>query len=510
MTALRKLIDLPRSPTVRTDYYVRLTWLLRFVTCVLVGLSHAYPSDAVVALSDTERSTADRLALSILFDDKHLADNVMAVRRRAAALPSDQKYEYLANWVLPGRDHATFRLNGLFGQTNPPPPVAEYLPDEQERLDNSDSDGSGRIQTGGIILAPACDLIHVAKQLGRLDALRKRVESGVGAGVGNDQKRARIALLILIDVAQKDFEAARTRFEEFNTAAMKPPFLAGERWPELLVFAEALRHRQTYRSAGEVISALIDREIRRSDGSGSNVFDRHLLALSGLKRHFDDGHSSIDAYFDDAPAKQWSPVSRVSAATRGQGMPVARWSVKGKSAFSFAGHDSDFLYFQSPLRGNYELDCQVTFYDWRGTHLMAGGKWVAPVSGLSHFHLGSFRRGYGWHRLDPPMWNRNELDIHYRVTVRDRVATTFFNGRKIHEEPLGAEHDPWVGIRSDYKRFGGVLDLRITGDPIIPRDLTLLHNAALTGWVPYYGESIGNDDSLGGLQQSTLMVDSSR
>jgi hypothetical protein len=113
---------------------------------------------------------------------------------------------------------------------------------------------------------------------------------------------------------------------------------------------------------------------------------------------------------------------------------------------------------------------------------------------MEYFDSGDFRGKLGTYPIDPPLWRRTDLDfLHYRVEVKDGVASTFFNGRKVREVPLGADHDPWVGIRSAGHSQGGIRDLRITGNPIIPAELRLLHDTQLTGWVAYYDETIGGD-----------------
>ncbi|MBC8351700.1 MAG: DUF1583 domain-containing protein, partial [Planctomycetes bacterium] len=450
----------------------------------------------LAAISDSDRSQPDRFALNALFGDKYIAGDIMATRRRAAKMPPKERYDFLADWVLPSRNHATLRLYGAFGPTNPARPVADYIISEQRRLDEAKEKGAGRIQTGGVAVAPALDLITVAKQLDRLDALRDRVEIVAGGPKDKTHRRSQLALLILIDMARQDFAAADQHLEEFRELAVEPPFLTEDRWPEILVFYEALRHREIYQLVGESVISVTERQIRHGEGTGSDLHDRHLLALTGAKRHLDD-HSSIETYLDDSRLKQWTPVNKVTANTRGRGMPIARWSPADRSVAKVAGHANDFLYFQSPLQGNYQLDCEVTASaGWRDTAISIGGQWVVATWDMKFFNRGDFRKQLGTHPIDPPMWKRGDVPfLHYRVDVKDQVVATYINGRKICEEQLGVDHDPWIAIRSDHDRHGSVRDLRLTGTPIIPAEVKLLHNAELTGWVPYYDETIASEDS---------------
>ena len=177
-------------------------------------------------------------------------------------------------------------------------------------------------------------------------------------------------------------------------------------------------------------------------------------------------------------------------------MPVPSWRAGEKSVYNYAGFDHDFLFFQSPLEGDYEIDCEMTTFGWRETQLMVGGSWVSPVTGMKHYDVGDLRENLGRRRLDPAMWSRGDVPhLHCRVVVQDGMVGTYFNGRLIHQVPHGGHQDPWVAIRSEHDRHGGVRDLRITGNPTVPSELKLLHDVALRGWVPYYEETIGKADA---------------
>ena len=68
----------------------------------------------------------------------------------------------------------------------------------------------------------------------------------------------------------------------------------------------------------------------------------------------------------------------------------------------------------------------------------------------------------------------------------------FLNGRLVGERVLPEDHDPWLAIRSDWERNGAVRDVRIYGEPVVPEQVSLATSADLSGWLPYFDESIGN------------------
>ena len=73
-----------------------------FVIFVVVDLSAAGASAQNVA--------PDRHALSAIFGERHIADNALTVHRRALKMPTEERFQYLSDWVLPGVDHNTIRV----------------------------------------------------------------------------------------------------------------------------------------------------------------------------------------------------------------------------------------------------------------------------------------------------------------------------------------------------------------------------------------------------------------
>ncbi|MBI1314446.1 DUF1583 domain-containing protein, partial [bacterium] len=139
----------------------------------------------------------------------------------------------------------------------------------------------------------------------------------------------------------------------------------------------------------------------------------------------------------------------------------------------------------TPLRGNYEVECDVTGFEWRDNSLLVAGNWLAPVYTHRHFDIGSFRGPRPRIAFNPPL-TRTRTWLHYRTVVRDGTATTYFQGRPIHSEPLPEDPGPWVAIRSTSRHDGAVHNLRITGSPEIPDELQLSAVDALNDWIPCF------------------------
>jgi len=57
---------------------------------------------------------------------------------------------------------------------------------------------------------------------------------------------------------------------------------------------------------------------------------------------------------------QWVSVSRLRSITRGLGFPQALWGRQGNRIDKTSGHDEDYLFFRSPLLGNFEMECDMS------------------------------------------------------------------------------------------------------------------------------------------------------
>nr|MBC8357152.1 DUF1583 domain-containing protein [Planctomycetota bacterium] len=259
---------------------------------------------------------------------------------------------------------------------------------------------------------------------------------------------------------------------------------------ETLVIWEAARYSETREAVRDMTFQIVTDQVRKYQTSGSEAWDQHMRLLVSRINYFDllarlpaMREAAKNRVAGQSPLTNWVPTSRETARTRGQGFPRAQWAMSAPATVeNFASHHDDFLFYCIPLRGNFEVECDVTGFGYRETNLWVAGRWVGPVYKLDNIDVGTFRDPQRL-PLDPPIHKPDDW-IRYRATVRDGVCTTFFNGLQVHERALPADHDPWLAIRSYDSSNGGVRNLRITGNPEIPTEVRLAAEADLPGWVP--------------------------
>ena len=436
----------------------------------------------LAASSNPDRSKADRQLLGAIFDDQHVHGSVIAVHRRALKMAAKERYAFLSDWVLPGDDHSTLRMALDFTPTNPAPPASDanlvHLAD------------ASRVTNGGELVSPALDLVAVAKELGKLDALRERV-AAVAVAEDSQQRRSQLTMLALVDIAAGKIAEARQSLDELAAIVIASNALTfSDRWPETLAIWEAARYDETRESVREMAFHINVNQIRKRKTSGHEAWDQQMRALASRVSYFDllsreptlseDPANHVNG---QSPLVNWVPTSRETARTRGQGYPQPHWALSAPATVeNFASHHDDYLFYRIPLRGNFEVECDVTEFGYREMNLWVAGRWTGPVYTLSHVDIGDIRSEQRL-PLDPPL-HKVDAWIRYRAVVRDGVCTTYANGREIHRRVLDTECEPWLAIRSFDTTNGAVRNLRIIGNPEIPTEVRLTVNEDLPGWLP--------------------------
>lgn len=433
-------------------------------------------------------SRSDHRPLSQLFGES-AAPDAMEVVRVARQLPPEERYRYLLKQVLP-EDSNTIRLTVDYLPTSPSPPVLEmYGADESPLITVSDEN---RRASGGVLISPSIELVKAARQVGKLEELREEILQHSSNDV--EQIKAQLAIQILIGWTVEDSDRAGELLNQLNGIVRSSQVVDFDRSPESVVIWSGLSSAATRTQVYDLLYLLYE-QIHTPGMHHRERFKRHI---SSLKFQIDQ---VLDAEAPDGPGvsgqlslNQWKPVSRQTAESRGEGFPGASWVSGRASARKITCHDDDYLYFASPLNGDFEIEGYLTPYDLREIRLAVGGYWAGSRFTLNECENGFFRHLLPIQTLVEPMTNTNSL-LRARVVVRNGVRTTYINGREIYERSHGADADPWIAIYCPWNTSGTAENLRITGSPEIPTEIDMISSSDLPGWLPYFGESAGGADT---------------
>lgn len=444
-------------------------------------------------------SPEDNRALSHLFGDG-LTQNTLEVYRIARQLPAQARYEYLRHQVLPSYANE-IRLSVDYLPTNPSPPVIEkYGAGDSPIAFPADMT---RKPSGGALISPAIELVKAAGQVGKLAELRDDVTQRSLSDV--EQKKARSALLILIALTEGNRERFASRLNEFSTLIRESPVTHLDCAPEMVVFWQGMMSPEMRPELFDLLTFLRAR-VRWQNVGHPDTMQRQLSSLSHLlEEELDRKNDTAPQQFDEHLLKHWHVVSRDKAETRGNGYPNAVWTTTPGRACRLFTHDFDYLYFDSPLRGNFEIEGELSTFDKKATRFAVGTIFAGPVYGRKTIYSGRFRERPRRMQIDPKFTQFNG-PMHVREVVRDGLCVLSINGREVLKYPHGPQNDPWVAAVSPPLTSGEMVNVRITGNPEIPDEIDLIANSDLPGWLPYF-VSMANTGRRLQLPQTPGLID---
>ncbi|MBI1310891.1 DUF1583 domain-containing protein [bacterium] len=409
------------------------------------------------------------LAREVLFGEAVLASNAAEMCRVAEMLPQNQRFDRLAEWVFPNASHRRLRLDSEFGPTEGPASLGLQTPR-----------GSA---VGARLLSPVLLLVDLAAEQMRLDELRQRLAKFEAKD--ELDLRSETALRFLIELAAGNRAAARDELGRlYDQFAKSSHSEQDERWPETLVATRGIMQPQTQRLASELLEAMNVRLVDNVNhwlSSSSLEWHLHLRALSGLRLEINDQGQLSGEIVGVDTLREWAPGSRESAQSRGDGYPQAVWLRKGSEVRHLTGSWRDYLWFRSPLTGNYQVECEVTTQAWHNMQLMVAGQWWGMNWDGREISEGTFQATDPSQKLEEPM-ARLGLWSRLRAVVRDGICTISLNGRTLSEHPVTEENHPWVALRGVSSSHGAFRNVRIDGDPVIPEQVDLIRSSSLSEW----------------------------
>ena len=445
----------------------------RILSCVIWLLF----GDYVNAMQQQALEAPEPRLVEALFEEDILADNAAAVSRRAAKLPHDKRFDRLVSWVLTSGHHATIRMTGDFTQTDPAPGNEFDASEEQAR--------------GGRIVSPVFDLLDLAKRMNRLADLSQKVDA-IPEPTSDEQQRAKAALqaMIQLELGNND-EAAKATDRLLQLVRASRPKTVAEMWPETLVVYRHVVRQQTAPGNDELLSFLFSQRTQLDFLPNELRWHTQIASLAGEHGHRESKTPTVSSP-EELEMTQWVPISRRRALTRGQGLARSRWGRAGSQVFKISGHDDDYLFFRSPLTGDYEVQCDVNAFT---TQTMAAGTFVGNDGDRSHLWMGTFRNSARRVESDLKFSGFDDW-IHQRSLVRDGVCRTSLNGLVVHSEQTAKASDPWFAVRNWWRMHSGARDIRISGNPVIPETVELSAAEDLRGWYPYFEVSVGSPGAV--------------
>ncbi len=400
------------------------------------------------ALPAQERALGQKLA-PIGFHRAQILD----LTRTLKILPDEEAYQQFTAWVFPQEGPAGVQF------------AARLAPLGGPSMGNSSTDG---------LLAPVWNLVQLAAKTNRLGELKKRAEALPDDIVPTGPRQSLLALIALqekdmpsvlafLKAAQAEVSSEGSR--DYSPASYAGPFVvcwlaAAE--PELLNAAHELAEK---------------RQKFSSENRDWQADDTALLARTiRLKRK---------SVATEEALSQWKEASPASAADRWAGHTGVDWEREASRLMTLPGQRQSDLYFASPLQGDFEVHATLSSVSRQQIFPLFGLAGVMPDAEAKKLKLLDFGR---FERVIP--WNAKEIVSgvgRFRITVKDKVATSYYNDVQVNQEKFTDPPAPWLVLRPRTPEGNCELnEVKITGSPTIPDEVNLLAASRMKGWNSAY------------------------
>lgn len=379
-----------------------------------------------------------------LFAKEVLADNARKVWQQTSTLPPQIQFEALRKWVLPNPSNAGFRFDGWF----------------DEHIDQ---------QTSLNLKSPVLELIKLAGSLNRLSELR---ESAAESELNNTyDERCQAAFLAMVEIVDGNVAAAMPHTDVLDRIIReeRPP---PDAWPEYTLATLAVKTPELREFAIDALHSLNDWK--------RNRFNNRLYSL----------RNRIDFEFNRAkppglewntfgkPPKNWFQTTAIGAEELGTNLPGSSISFENDHLQTWSSCGSDVVFYQSPLNGDYNVECEI----------QTGSKSALSVGGYSFGFVSrgdALREGNSWRagssrNLSPPFFKVREQYV-ARAEVSGGTLTAYLNGRAVNTRQLDAGDAPWAAIQNSPGRHGVVRNIRISGNPVIPDQISMIGPRSFEG-----------------------------
>ncbi|MBX3451493.1 MAG: DUF1583 domain-containing protein [Planctomycetaceae bacterium] len=395
-----------------------------------------------------------------------LAANSLSLAARSAS----DRYTQLRDWTLPAPQRETIRI--VVDTVSPTVPPQAFL-DLAERTADIDV----APLTGVGPLSNVMQLIDAAEASGSLPELCERLAPLREKKVAFADSLLALALIR----AGRTEEAAPIVDELFRTRVERGKVNGNSlresiSWVDYFVWREALNCPAL--SARAVAEFPEYSRFARS----RDQLDGYPRIMNEFARHQRQAENRPDSIaFPEFV--HWFPA--FTRAPRADNVH-SWWTVSEGQIAHLGGLDGGLLYFRYPVEGDFQLEIDLPQGHFHHADLGYGGV-IVTQSGPRLF-INSAGGHESIARSRAAQHGSGGTDRVLLRVANDR-QTWFLNGQEVYSEKL-ATGSPWLHLQARQTTFGSFRNLRFSGDPRVPREVALLGESTMEGWMTsFLGES---------------------
>ena len=403
---------------------------------------------------------------------------------RLQSLPAPERYALLRSWTMPAGEAAPKAVRHFAGLLPDAPPPAVFLPERLPAYDDP-------------LMSTFALLVEAARATGKLEELAGELEPLIqrNAPVAEFSLEARM-LWLLVQLERQRPEATESllSFDAFDEAIgttleraerVKFPHTPGrcpvEQYEYGLVAKAALRSPRT-RDLGKRLHLKL---LLKAQGYANFHMIVWLNRIGGLGSIAATEGATLRPS-PDPGLKHWIPVDVASAASVNIFGSTSWWLATHNRIGHVSSPWVDHLVFAYPLTGSFRVECETFNALWSEANVayaglvfepwnQAGDNQVYPYSGHEIVH-------------GPNPREKTQMFNPVTIEVEPDLLRVHGLGQVLVEDPSPSPTSPFFALRTTW--LSAFRRLQITGNPIIPREVRLLDDDRMEGWVSsFYGES---------------------
>ncbi|CAN5234926.1 hypothetical protein BH10PLA2_BH10PLA2_04590 [soil metagenome] len=432
-----------------------------------------------LSLAAKPGSPAEVKARRAVLGESLFAAESAKMLERIRPLSAKERYEVLLEWVLPNAQRPSYQLAGHLQPR-----------DVLGIVDKPKQPAGRRVILGGQLQLAPLELVTAAKEAGQLDQLCVRLAKPASTPEDELDRRSRLALGAAAFAAKGDDKASADNLRELLKFAtqMKTDAAGQERWPDLIA-AYGTLHRPGLAAPLRSLVETINKNLEKSVVE-KKIFDQRDWWLRACREicarvelhGFPDGQRLVNS--SDSPFTHWAsvPVSANSLITGG----IPRWIMRDGALVHFPGFGDDLLILDTPLRGDFDVTCELRLQGWEEVYIRYGSCQFELQADRKHFKLQSTIKARARETLiAPPLPPSKENTYAFRLSVKDGWFRAYVDGKEIASRRLGSSPEPWLMLSCAQLNTGTVKNLQITGSPTVPDRIDLLMDDELGLWNAY-------------------------
>ncbi len=413
-----------------------------------------------------------------LIDPFHvrLSPAAAALHRALLQLSSDEQYEILSAWTLPADGSAVRVITAIVPESAPPMEFARAIGERPKK----ESFGVASVEEVPGLFCSAWMLITAADDSGNLRKLMTQLEASTS-------KKTAHADFVLALARLRD---SRSSVDELKTllearVTSESPEIS-VRMEDAVLLAVAMQRAELASVCEPLAEKLVKFDFTQDSGPWM-TFLRRLRAMALLKCNSPE--SDAAAILKETPSP-WITASDPRGSGTATGSDQALWLTHEDHVQRLSGPGDDLLLFRYPLTGKFELKGEVSVFEHGVAGMTYGGLSFDATDKL--FTVRDVMRATQESR-EWPFVAAKELRMFNRLNIRsDGERVQFLSN--LHPGtalPVAScETSPWLGLQAS--GFGRTYfrNLEIVGDPVIPREVTLVKDSRLHGWTAPLGEPL--------------------